>query len=83
MTDTEILEDIKRIIEKEFGVEKDMIEEDSNLDEDLNITDLEIEDLVTKLQEHYDVQIPQSTIENFRKVSDIVTFVYESLNTSR
>ncbi len=82
MTDTEILEDIKKIISKDFGVPAEDIEEDSNLDEDLNITDLEIEDLAEKLSLKYDIQIPQEKISSFVKVSDIVNYLYENVDTT-
>ena len=39
------LEDIKKLISKQFGITEDDIEEDSFLEADLNITDLDLEDL--------------------------------------
>lgn len=83
MTDTEILDDIKKIIEKEFQIETDNIEEDMTLDEDLNITDLEIEDLIRALEEKYDIKIPESKIPSFVKVSDLVTYLYENIDSTR
>jgi len=82
MTDTEILEDIKKIISKDFSIPLEDIEEDSNLDEDLNITDLEIEDLAEKISQKYDIQIPQEKISSFVKVSDIVNYLYENIDTT-
>lgn len=82
MTDTEIFEEIKTIIEKQFGIDSENIEEDMELDQDLNITDLEIEDLISAVENKYDIKIPQEKIEHFIKVSDLVTHVYETLNKS-
>ncbi len=82
MTDTEILEDIKKIIEKEFGIERENIEEDMELDQDLNITDLEIEDLIAAVEDKYDVKIPEDKIPSFVKVSDLVTYLYENIESS-
>ncbi len=80
MTDTEILEEIKAIIEKQFGIEKENIEEDMELDQDLNITDLEIEDLISAVEEKYDIRIPQEKATTFLRVSDLVAYVYEHIN---
>lgn len=80
MTDVEILEDIKNIIEKQFGIEKENIEEDMTLDEDLNITDLEIDDLISAIEENYDIKIPQDKIPGFIKVSDLVSYLYENID---
>jgi len=82
MTDTEILEDIKQIIEREFDIERDNIEEDMELDQDLNITDLEIDDLISKIEEKYDIKIPQNNIASFVRLSDLVTYLYENINST-
>ncbi len=81
MTDTEILEDLKKIIHKQFGIAEDKIEEESYFDADLNITDLEIEDLVASLQEKYGMTTTQST-PSFKKVLDLVTYIYENADTT-
>ena len=82
MTDTEILEDIKNIIEQEFGIDKENIEEDMELDQDLNITDLEIDDLISKIEEKYDLKIPQNKIPSFFKVSDLIAYLYENIDSA-
>ncbi len=82
MTDTEILEDLKTIIEEEFGIDKENIEEDMELDQDLNITDLEIDDLIKKLEEKYDIKIPQNKIPTFFKLTDLVAYLYENIDST-
>ena len=72
------LEEVKKIIAKQFGIEEEMIEEDSNLDEDLNITDLDMEDLITVIEDKYQIQIPQEKFSKFEKVSDMVNYLYEN-----
>lgn len=83
MTDSEILEDLKNIIESEFGIDKENIEEDMELDQELNITDLEIDDLIAKLEEKYDIKIPENKIPTFFKISDLVTYLYENIDSAR
>ena len=82
MTDTEILEDIKKIIHKHFGIDQDKIEEESYLDSDLNITDIEIDDLIVILQEKYDIKFPKNSSLSFKKVSDLVTFIFENADST-
>jgi len=82
MTDTEILEEIRQIIEKQFGIDHENIEEDMELDEDLNITDLEIEDLLAAVEDKYDIKIPEDKAASFIKVADLVSYVYEHINKS-
>ena len=82
MTDTEILEDLKKIIHKEFGTEEEEIEEDSYFDEDLNVTDLELEDLIALLEDKYNVKVDPNKLEAFKKVSDLVSYLYENVDTA-
>lgn len=69
---------IKEMISNQFGITEDDILEESLLDEDLSITDLDLEDLISQLETKYDVEIPPERIHSFKKVSDIVAFLYES-----
>lgn len=69
---------VKDMIERQFGISQDDILEESLLDEDLSITDLDLEDLISQLETKYDVEIPPEKMHSFKKVSDIVSFLYES-----
>lgn len=82
MTDTEILEEIKSIIYKQFGVDEEKIEEDSYFDSDLNISELEIEDLVSTIQDRYNITIPEDKISSFKKISDLVTYIFENADST-
>lgn len=72
------LEDIKKMIAKQFGIEAEDIEEDSYLESDLNITDLDLEDLVAQIEDKYQLQIPQNVFGQFKQVSDIANYLYEN-----
>lgn len=74
------LEDVKKIIEKEFGLEEDSVEEDSFLETDLNITELDLEDLIAVLEDKYQITIPQEDYSKFKQVSDISTYLYEHVD---
>ncbi|OGD85812.1 hypothetical protein A2164_00925 [Candidatus Curtissbacteria bacterium RBG_13_35_7] len=82
MTDIEIFENIKKIINKQFGIDEEKIEEDSYLDEDLNITDLEIEDLISNIAEKFNLVIPEEKIIAFKKISDLISYIYENADTT-
>lgn len=82
MTDTEILEDLKKIISQQFSIDPEKIEEESYFDSDLNITELELEDLVAPIQENYNITIPDHKLSALKKISDLVTYIYENVNTT-
>lgn len=78
MADLDIAEEVKKIISDQFGIDPEEIEDDSNLDSDLGISDLDLEDLIEKLEHRFELQIPLEDHERFIKVSDIVSYLYEN-----
>ena len=67
---------LRKLISGQFSIPEDTIEEDSLLDEDISITDLDLEDLIAQIQKKFDILIPAEEIPSFKKVSDIVAFLY-------
>ena len=59
------LEDLKNLIVKQFGIDPENIEEDSSLEADLNITELDLEDLIETIQDKYQIQIPPEKVSIF------------------
>jgi len=76
------LEDLKILIEKQFGIAAENIEEDSSLEADLNITELDLEDLIETIQDKYQIQIPAQEVSTFKKVSDIVSYLFENIDNA-
>ena len=76
------LEDLKILIEKQFGIAAENIEEDSSLEADLNITELDLEDLIETIQDKYQIQIPAQKVSTFKKVSDIVNYLFENIDNA-
>ena len=74
------LEDVKETISKQFGIAEEDIEEESRLEADLAITDLDMEDFISEIEAKYEIQIPQEQTANFKKVSDIVTYLYDNVD---
>ena len=79
---TDYLEDVKKIISDQFGIAQDDIEEDSFLEADLNIGDLDLEDFIENIQDKYQIQIPPEKVATFKKVSDIVSYLFENVENT-
>ncbi len=82
MADVDIADEVKKIISDQFGLDPEDVEDDSELDSDLGISDLDLEDLVEKLEHKFELQIPQDVHSKFKKVSDIVTYLYENAEST-
>lgn len=79
---TDYLEDVRKIISKQLGILPEDIEEETSLEQDLSIGDLEMEDLLATLEEKYDIKISPETTSSFKKVSDIVLYLYENIDVT-
>lgn len=76
---TDFLEEVKKIISEQFAIPLENIEEDSLLDEDLSITDLDLEDLLSQIQSKFGCEISPEKASSFKKVADIVAFLYDNV----
>lgn len=74
------LEEVKKITEKQFGLEEGSVEEESFLEADLNITELDLEDLLAVLEDKYQITIPQQEYSKFKTIADISAYLYEHVD---
>lgn len=65
---------IKKIISQHLGVGEKEITSSSHLIEDLNASPLELADLMVKLEEAFQIKIPEEEAQKFSTVGDIITF---------
>lgn len=72
-----MLDKIIEIISEYQGLEKDMIKEDSNLVTDIGLSSFDVTELVCKIEDEFDVQIPDRMIRSLQTVGDIVNYVGE------
>ena len=74
------LEEIKKLLAKQFELDEEEIDEEANLEADLNIAELDLEDFVETLEKKYEITIPQESYSEFNKVSDIAEYLYENVD---
>ena len=65
------------IIAEELSVDPSEITEDSNLVEDLDADSLAVVDLVMSIEDAFNVEIPDTEVENLKTVGEIVQFIEE------
>lgn len=76
----EYFEDIKKLVSRQFDIDLDTIEEESFLSTDLNISELDLEDLIATIEDKYQIEIPQEEYLKFHQVEDIVNYLYENVD---
>jgi acyl carrier protein len=72
-----ILEEIKSIIAGQLEIKRETISENSNIFNDLGADSLDVIELVSLLEEQFDIQIPEEESNKITTVGDVVNYVEE------
>lgn len=66
---------VKEIIAEELDVKPEQVVPAAKLGEDLKADSLDLTELVMKLEEEYDIDIPEEDVEEIKTVGDILAYV--------
>jgi len=77
MSDT--FAEVKAVIGAELEVEEDQITMESVIVEDLGADSLDVVELIMRLEEKFDVEIPDEDAEKIQTVGDAVRFIEAKL----
>ena len=70
-----MLEKIKALLAEELGVNEDEITEATSFKEDLGTDSLDLFELVTNLEEEYNIEIPAEELENLTTVGKVIDYL--------
>ncbi len=70
-----IIDKLKDIIADQLGVEADDVTAEANIQEDLGADSLDIVDLITTIEDEFDLSIPDEAVEEIKTVGDIVSYI--------
>ena len=70
-----IFEKLKDIIAEQLSVEADEVSLDSNIQDDLGADSLDVVDLITTIEDEFDLSIPDEAVEEIKTVGDIVNYI--------
>jgi len=73
---TDELDKIKKIISEKFGVSDTEINLNSDLTSDLNLSSLEINDLIAEISNDFNLTLPHDNeIDKIKTVQDVISFI--------
>ncbi len=75
MNREQILEKIREIVVEELGVSAEKVTENARFIEDLGADSIGVMELVMKMEEAFDIQIPDQDIEKIRTVGDAINYI--------
>lgn len=70
-----ILEKVKAILAEQFDVEEDTITMETSVAEDLGADSLDVVDLLMSIEDEFEIEIPDTEIENMKTVGDLVKYI--------
>ena len=70
-----MLEKIKALLAEELGVNADEITEETSFKEDLGADSLDLFELVTNLEEEYNIEIPAEQLEEMTTVGKVIDYM--------
>ena len=73
-----VLEKVIEILADQLSVDPSIINEDSNLVDDLDADSLTVIDLVMCLEDEFGIEVPDTEVENLKTVGAIVHYIEEN-----
>ncbi|MBE6857928.1 MAG: acyl carrier protein [Ruminococcus sp.] len=70
-----IIEKLKGIIAEQLGVDEDEVTAEANIQDDLGADSLDIVDLITTIEDEFDLSIPDEAVEEIKTVGDIANYI--------
>lgn len=68
-------EEVIDLIAETLDIDKDELDNDTDLAHDLNVESIDLVDLVTAFEDKYNFEIPDQELKNLQTVGDIVDYV--------
>lgn len=70
-----MLEKIKELLADELGIEAEEVTEATSFKDDLGADSLDLFELVTNLEEEYDIEIPAEELEKLTTVGKVIDYL--------
>ena len=66
---------VKEILSNQLGVDRDTIEQDTDIIKDLGADSLDIVEMLMVIEQEYDVVIPDEVITSLKTVGDVAAYI--------
>jgi len=70
-----VFEKIKELLANQLGADEESMTMDTNIATDLGADSLDVVELLSELQDEFDVEIPDEEIENIRTIGDLTEYI--------
>ena len=66
---------VKAIFEEQLGVSQDEMQLDTNFKDDLGVDSLDLYEIVMKMKDEFDVEIPAEELEDVATFEDVLNYL--------
>lgn len=70
-----VFEEVRQILMEQLDVDEDDITYDSEIIDDLGADSLDLVDIVMSLEDEFEIEIPEGSIEQIKTVGDLVNYI--------
>ncbi len=70
-----VFEKVRAILSEQFDVEEDTVTNETKIADDLGADSLDVVDLLMSIEDEFEIEIPDSEIENVKTVGDLVKYI--------
>ena len=70
-----VFEKLKSLIAEQLSVDEDEVTTEANIQDDLGADSLDVVDLITTIEDEFDISIPDEAVEEIKTVGDIVNYI--------
>ena len=75
-----VLDKVREIVVDELSVEAEQVSEEATFVDDLGADSLDVVELVMRLEEEFDIEIPDEDAEKITTVGEAVTYIKERVD---
>lgn len=66
---------VKAIFEEQLGISQDEMQLDTNFKDDLGVDSLDLYEIVMKMEDEFDVEIPAEELEDVATFEDVLNYL--------
>lgn len=74
-----VFEKIRAILANQLDADEDAITMDTDIAADLNADSLDVVELIMSIEDEFEIEIPDDSIENIKTVGDVVNHIQSVL----
>ncbi len=74
-----VLEKVIAILADQFDAEEDSLTPETSIVDDLGADSLDVVDLLMTIEDQFEIEIPDSEVENIKTVGDLVNYIEEHM----